>query len=535
MATKKNSLFRKFTNKNKTQKKGGISRSHETSNNSIEKLLTFMEQTKADTHSKILSKISNSLQKTKSARAATKAANTIKNAFTAKLLKTVCSDAGVCMAFGQKRDTIIHFFNGFTTFEYATKRVKMIGEPSSNGFVREIRYNRLGYNSFAILKSAKRPNADNLVYEYIVGQYINKQCKRFPCFIETYGMYYYKDPKSWSKFSNPKSNITPKNLQESLELEQNPYNYSKMCLQSQYATVLTEHIKHAKSMNSFIYADLGEVTGFIMKHMAYVLYQIYMPLGVLQDNFTHYDLHSGNVLLYEPVKGKYIEYHYHTNNTVVRFKSSYISKIIDYGRCYYKFGEQDTKPENALEPLDIYETLCQERDCSVITNNKESICGSKLGFGWMEPGLKRSGVYISSSESNPSHDLRLLHIIRQALTPIYDMLVKIDNNDLSKYKYLRDTFDLLMNNILSKVKYGVGITDEKNKVFGTEPNISKGYPFAVYNVKDAEEALRNIILNPDMKFLNDAFFNDSSKKLGNMHVYSDGSPTKFIPTKPTSQ
>ena len=35
-----------------------------------------------------------------------------------------------------------------------------------------------------------------------------------------------------------------------------------------------------------------------------------MPLATLSETFTHYDLHSRNVLIYEPVPGKYIDYKY---------------------------------------------------------------------------------------------------------------------------------------------------------------------------------------------------------------------------------
>ena len=36
-----------------------------------------------------------------------------------------------------------------------------------------------------------------------------------------------------------------------------------------------------------------------------------MPLSIIKNNFTHYDLHYENVFLYEPLKNKYIEYHYY--------------------------------------------------------------------------------------------------------------------------------------------------------------------------------------------------------------------------------
>ena len=75
-----------------------------------------------------------------------------------------------------------------------------IGKPSSNGFVREIKYEKNGYNAYAILKSSATMFSDNLAYEYIVGHnYINKIVTRFPCFLYTYGLYYYKSDDAYNK------------------------------------------------------------------------------------------------------------------------------------------------------------------------------------------------------------------------------------------------------------------------------------------------------------------------------------------------
>lgn len=59
-----------------------------------------------------------------------------------------------------------------------------------------------------------------------------------------------------------------------------------------------------------------------------------MPLATLANTFTHYDLHPSNVLLCEPVLGKYYKYILN-DRTVVEFKSKYIVKIIDYGRSFF--------------------------------------------------------------------------------------------------------------------------------------------------------------------------------------------------------
>ena len=114
-------------------------------------------------------------------------------------LKTICSDSGMCIALGKKTDDINSYFKGFVNFEYALSPIKKIGQVSANGFIKEIAYEKAGYKSFAILKSEQNIHADNLVYEYAVGKnFINIVNKLYPCFVETYGLYFYHDNDSWT-------------------------------------------------------------------------------------------------------------------------------------------------------------------------------------------------------------------------------------------------------------------------------------------------------------------------------------------------
>jgi hypothetical protein len=74
-----------------------------------------------------------------------------------RFLKSICSDSGVCIAFGKERKKIFDFFNGFSKFDYL-KKTRAIGAKSSNGFVKELEYEREGYKAYAILKSSKQQN-----------------------------------------------------------------------------------------------------------------------------------------------------------------------------------------------------------------------------------------------------------------------------------------------------------------------------------------------------------------------------------------
>jgi len=281
-----------------------------------------------------------------------------------KFLQTICSDSGVCIAFGQKADELTHFFNGFTNFDNVISPIKRLGAVSANGFVKEIAYEKQGYKAHAILKSSQNINADNLVYEYLVGiKYVNRIMKQFPCFIQTYGLYFYDNEASWQQMKGAEP--IEKTILKQLKI-QNSVDYSKACKESKYASLLIQHIKDVKDLSTYLYSQL-----FIKECLLYVLFIVYQALSAISKTFTHYDLHSGNVLIYEPVKGKYIKYNYHqSDGTVIHFYLPYIVKIIDYGRSFFDNGNVNSKK--------IYDKICTVNNCN-------PQCGANYGFSWLDP------------------------------------------------------------------------------------------------------------------------------------------------------
>ncbi len=297
-----------------------------------------------------------------------------------KFLKSICSDSGVCIAFGKEEQNIKKFFDGFTTFEYVVDPIQRIGAVSSNGFVNEINYQRDEYKANAVLKSSAKKNADNLMYEYVVGtEYINKLCKRYPCFVETYGLYEYSSNATMQTMKNNKEN----KIQRLQNLKTIPVSWSNACKKSSTISILIQHLKSPEKLLSITSEE----------SLLYILFQIYIPLALLSENFTHYDLHQENVLIYCPIKGKHIKYKYHLpSGEIIEFCSPYIVKIIDYGRSYFNNGTKNG--------LDIYKEICAQ--CEK--------CGNKSGFGWNKP--PDTTYYISASTRNVSHDLRLLNILK---------------------------------------------------------------------------------------------------------------------------
>jgi len=417
---------------------------------------------------------------------------------TGKITTLVCKNSGECLSFGKKTAEINKLFKGFTGFEYAINPIIKIGGVSANGFVKEIAYERDGYKAHAILKSAQNPEADNLVYEYLVGiKFINRLIKQFPCFVETYGLYFYRSAGNWNKMQT----LTPidKKQLNGLELQRS-IDYNEACSRSKYASMLIQHIHSAKSLNESITND--DYNDFTKFELIYVLFIIYHALASLSKTFTHYDLHDSNVLLFEPQPGKYIHYHYHLiGGMTVDFKCSVIPKIIDYGRSFFDNGNVSSKT--------IYDKICKARECED--------CGENQGFGWLDP---TPYLGISSQKKNESHDLRLLITV----------LDKFEYLESSGSPLPREKGLLELNRMLKKVIYGQGISDETQRDLGTKENLNKySQGSRITNVTNAYEYLKNTILKPEIIVENEAKYINPADKIGDFHIYEDGRDMEYVP------
>jgi hypothetical protein len=415
-------------------------------------------------------------------------------------LKSVCSDAGVCIAFGREASTIKKHFANFANFRLLSEPAKGIGAVSANGFVKELTYVNQGYVANAVLKSSAYQNADNLLYEALVGFFVNKLAIRFPSFVETYGLYKYNNDGLAYHECKTKKTVPAKVLEAGLTKyadESKDIGKQKVfqsCFDPISMAVLIQHLKSAKTLEEMCNANRT----FIRNDLLYVLFQIYMTLANTSNIFTHYDLHASNVLVYEPVAGSHIEYHYHIGGEEITFNSPYIAKIIDYGRSYYRELGNDSIVGNSKNFYD--KLLCKE--C-------KPKCGASSGFGWFEykKGTIKRSSYISSQVPNPSHDLRLLNIL---------------NVEGIRIRFPR------LGNILKKVVYGVGVAKAKQQ-FGTEPNNASGLPSKINNVTDAFEALQELVQDP-ISYADNAREYAASLKLGELHIYDQRQPMRFVPS-----
>ena len=464
-------------------------------------------------------------------------------------IKTACDgvDSRLCLAFGTFSQEIKSYFAGFNNFKYATA-VNLIGKDSGNGFVNEIVYEREGFNadtykSYAILKSSRLTlqNApDNLMYEYRVGQYINKFNRIYPCFLETYGLLKYKTDEAWQilksenlKYENDEAAQADRltSLKEGLAIQ--PLDYSADCTDYHKLAILIQHFNNFKALSDLINND-----DFIRIELMYVLFQLYIPLAQMKDTFTHYDLHWNNLHVYEPVPGKYIQYHYHLvpDMPPVSFKSKYMLKIIDYGSCYFKDEDEDS--QTLIDKICKIPTKCDNDDG----------CGQNVG----------SNKHINK---NQSIDLKALFAIKNALKyntkllpqQLHIILDKVNDytgKEKTSYNEKMSYADFLhpvnsSNRGGTKKKRRTRIRRAKSlkttkkmrrtHVGGakqTKEDVDKYFAEKIYTVQDAAN---HLVCYVNKEKLKDQNIKDHAleTKLGDLHVYLDGTEMVFDLTNDT--
>jgi hypothetical protein len=389
---------------------------------------------------------------------------------TANFLSNVCNDVGTCLAFGEEVDKIKYFFNNFNNFHYK-KSIRKIGD-GANGVVNEVHYQRLKFSAYTVIKSCKKITGDNLIYEYMVGKFfINTIYKKLPSFLETYN--FSLKPKDLNKnkeFYNIKSS-NKDDIKKAITVSCNDPTNILIQIEYLHNPIILRNI--LQSDNIFWSEDLMPT-----------LFQIYHSLYSIKSDFTHYDLHRENILLYEPVNNKYIQYNYEFNNgTTISFKSRYIVKIIDYGRSYF-----NNRIDN-INSTDIKNIVDNIPDCNDDKSNY---------FLKISEVVAKENNYILSYKNNQSHDLRLLKLISTEYGN------KLLDNCYGEKR-------------LTKINY--------KGEFGTPEKLTSS-KVTINNISEAYKTLLKIITKP--QFINDNnnnFFN--LNLFGILTIYEDGRDMKF--------
>jgi len=452
------------------------------------------------------------------------------------MFNAVCNQTtrGFCLDFGSYRNEIKHFFKNYSINTGYPTKIKRIGVQSNNGIILQIEYERDNYKSYSIIKCNQDHingiGRDNLLYEYFVGiKFINKLIPIFPCFVETYEqLYFFDDVSNLNNIKtmsgtemnfdeNIKQNfrevLNPKNLIEPLStFASNACKFGK----KNSVAIMLQHYDNFypfDTTNSNIHYDAQNI-----------LFQVYYVLNILKDNYTHYDLHSGNVYLYKPYLGdKYIEMNYHFNNgKVVSFPTEFIAKIIDYGRNY--FNDTITGINSKI----IFDYFCRKTPECVTrvpqANGHDTIyrCGEEAGILSTEyvHGVGRF-YYIAPHENNISHDLLLVKnpSITKYIPSINEkgVVLQYDSN-YGTPEIVNPDFTVSSR----------AMTNSSNRIIANVSNLLEHLKY--YNVwNDAKfVGWKTKILSPDDKY--NKYASPKWTKMGEMYMYEDMRPYEFIPS-----
>ena len=416
----------------------------------------------------------------------------------AQLLGKLCSsDSGSCITFGKYVKPLKKLFHNFVFFRYAFPQIRPIGSVSANGFVYEIAYEHHGIRAHTILKCSvpSERNIDSLYYEYLVGHCFVNQCNlRFPCFLETYGAYNIDSSvvQTMANLAKNKTNRFPIDpLINPLKIRRFKTYHQILDFAKQIRTscekqfnigILIQHINTPYTMKSHFdkrYQD----PNYYYYELPQLLFQVYAPLSVLGETFTHYDLHRDNVLLYNLGATKYIQMNYVYAAVTVSFKTHLISKIIDYGRSYFYL-------DKTLNSETIYKKVCE---VCIDRKYPENTCGAYNGYGWLNADSPADNYYIVSSRPNLSHDLRLMNEF------------KLDPNRLTIPCRMTDIFK----NLQYETRYG---TPER-----FDAPDERGI---IYNIIDATIQLGEMIQKSGYHVENDKFYQHATS-VGTLTIYMD--------------
>jgi hypothetical protein len=332
--------------------------------------------------------------------------------------------------FNSKKNEILTKYENFTNFTKMQVPFRPIGSPSSNGFINLINYqNNVDANTFdTIMKTSQRLNADNNFYEFNIGLCVNAMKQYFPNFVYTF--LYFNSTLSLithlspggAHFNNlPYFIANTQNVRStSVPLIINQPDYENACVSNNRASVLIENVPNSITLlDLIIHPDFNTTPEIYNYNLFNILFQIYAALSSLKNVYTHYDLHTSNIMYVELPNIKKIIYK--INDRIYTILTKFIPVIIDYGRSYIDCS--------ILGPE--YSSIVKSRDYANNTINpscNESLNLLDIEFENYSLKLKKYGPnnygithdnwsnrgdrsYISPRVNNKSSDMRYINLI----------------------------------------------------------------------------------------------------------------------------
>lgn len=201
-----------------------------------------------------------------------------------------------------------------------------------------------------IIKTSQNNKADNLAYEYLVGQWLNQFTSNYDCFLRTYTLYHTVTQTLYhtGKYTSIKKLLDYSNKIKRIKNLENTYKNTTQDVGKIRSIICGEHpnllLVQEFVEGSTFYDYLKK--GILSDHDIWcILYQIYYPLSQVEKDFYHGDLHVKNVLIKEvPYEKKYNGF---------KIKCNYRAYMIDYGRSIYPYTHRDLVEVYKVNPNNI--------------------------------------------------------------------------------------------------------------------------------------------------------------------------------------
>ena len=209
-----------------------------------------------------------------------------------------------------EKATLRKEFNDFP-LDIVVQNYEQLSTNSKNGDLTKLRVQNKDY----LFKTPQETNhsfkADNLMYEYLIGLFLNKYVEQFPSIVRTLTLL---DIAKRNVINNDALNIN-----------------AQTCEKVNDFALITDFFDDSQTLEQLLEDDVKDDNiNISFADLAKIYYQIYGPLAALDGHFSHNDLHLRNIMvktLSEPVTFIYVN-----GVKTVTFTTKYLAKMIDYGR-----------------------------------------------------------------------------------------------------------------------------------------------------------------------------------------------------------
>ena len=329
-------------------------------------------------------------------------------------------------------------------------------------------------------------------------------------------------------------------LKEGLAIQ--PLDYSADCTDYHKLAILIQHFNNFKALSDLINND-----DFIRIELMYVLFQLYIPLAQMKYTFTHYDLHWNNLHVYEPVPGKYIQYHYHLvpGMPPVSFKSKYMLKIIDYGSCYFKDEDEDS--QTLIDKICNIPDICDNDGCGKNVGSMKHIKNNQnedlFPFIEINQAVKYKLKLMKRMNIEERGDLKTTFLDKVIVNDKLDKENPSYNEEMSYADFLhpvnssnRGGTKKMRRTRIRRAKSPKTTKKMRRTHVGgakqTKEDVDKYFAEKIYTVQDAAN---HLVCYVNKEKLKDQNIKDHAleTKLGDLHVYLDGTEMVFDLTNDT--